>query len=192
MARRGNRTSQDDRSALMENLDPREKAGLGSKRLLQISPWLLKGSVNLRLYQWQPFSCSVSATPMVVKYVSQPWMAVPTITSHSVRGNQSCDITLTLQHKSSSSSRGPLVLEAARSPVQHMPRLLSDITQGLACSGSCSLLLALGRPLSPLSGGLLCWVGVLCSHSETQEATEMLLQEFERLCSFGWLLAGGS
>lgn len=72
-------------------------------------------------------------------------------------------------------------------PVQHIPRLLSEVLESLLCSGSCCLLLALEVPLV-----CLC-EGVFCSHSMTQEATEMLLQELERLCSCGlltgrWLL----
>lgn len=136
-------------------VDGEHKAGLGSKRLVQINPCFFKR-------KWEFIALPMTAVLLLCVCSSHDGevcflaRAVPTITGHSHRGNRSGDITLTLQHKSSSSSRGPLVLEAARTPVQHMPRLLSDITQGLACSGSCSLLLALGRPLSPLPGGLLC------------------------------------
>lgn len=97
---------------------------------------------------------------------------------------------LTLQQGSSSTSSASLPPGTSATPVQAVPRLLSDTKHCLACPGSCSLLLALDMLPPPPPEGLLLRVGVLCSHSEMQEATEMLLHELERLCSCGWLAAG--
>lgn len=86
---------------------------------------------------------------------------------------------LTLQQWSSSSSISFLNVGIASLPsVQYIP---CRLTQVLLCPGSCCLRLAIA----------VTWIGVLyggifCSHSEIQEATEMQLQELERLCSCGW------
>lgn len=91
--------------------------------------------------------------------------------------------TLTLQRRSSSTSTSSLNAGTTSLPsVQYIPRLLSDTTQVLLCPGSCCLRLAIEVTLTGVLYG-----GIFCSHSETQEATEMLLQELERLWSCGWL-----
>jgi hypothetical protein len=91
----------------------------------------------------------------------------------------------TLQHWSSSTCTSLLEAGTTSLPsVQHMPRLLSDTTQVLLCPGSCCLRLAIEVTVTGVLYG-----GIFCSHSETQEATEMLLQELERLCSCGWLMS---
>lgn len=92
-------------------------------------------------------------------------------------------LALTLQQRSSSSSTSFLSVGTTSLPSgQYVPCLLSDTTQVLLCPGSCCLRLAIEVTWAGVLYG-----GIFCSHSEIQEATEMLLQELERLCSCGWL-----
>ena len=84
---------------------------------------------------------------------------------------------LTLQHGSSSCSSSSLDPGTSSTPVQHFPLLLLGL--GRAEAGSAP---ALFLDLGMLSG---LQEGALSSHSSTQEATEMLPQELERLGTRG-------
>lgn len=91
---------------------------------------------------------------------------------------------LTLRQWSSSTPISLLNVGTISLPsVQYIPRLLSDTTHDLLCPGSCCLCLAREVTLTGVLNG-----DSFCSHSEIQEATEMLLQELERLWSCGWLM----
>lgn len=89
-------------------------------------------------------------------------------------------LALTLRQWSSSTPSSLLSAGTISLPsVQYIPRLLV-----LLCPGSCCLCLAREVTLTGVLNG-----DSFCSHSEIQEATEMLLQELERLCSCGWLMS---
>lgn len=94
-------------------------------------------------------------------------------------------LALTLRQWSSSTPSSLLSAGTISLPsVQYIPRLLSDTIHVLLCPGSCCLCLAREVTLTGVLNG-----DSFCSHSEIQEATEMLLQELERLCSCGWLMS---